>query len=143
MPLFSMKTIMKKTKPELWHPFWPISLCSRSGRSDAENGYQYSWLWKLANITQYPYSYTIQEHTNSTELVHGPPRKTMYVTALYFTMSCMTSVGFGNVASETDNEKIFTICMMVIACKCVWRFLFFFVIFSKIKLKISKKLLTK
>jgi len=32
-------------------------------------------------------------------------------------MSCMTSVGFGNVASETDNEKIFTICMMVIACK--------------------------
>jgi len=58
------------------------------------------------------------EHANSTELVHGPPRKTMYVTALYFTMSCMTSVGFGNVASETDNEKIFTICMMVIACKC-------------------------
>lgn len=88
-----------------------------TGRSDAENGYQYSWLWKLANITQYPYSYIMTDHANSTELVHGPPRKTMYVTALYFTMSCMTSVGFGNVASETDNEKIFTICMMVIACK--------------------------
>ena len=29
-------------------------------------------------------------------------------------MTCMTSVGFGNVAPETDNEKIFTICMMVI-----------------------------
>jgi len=27
----------------------------------------------------------------------------------------MTSVGFGNVAAETDNEKIFTICMMIIA----------------------------
>jgi len=39
----------------------------------------------------------------------------MYVTALYFTMTCMTSVGFGNVAAETDNEKIFTICMMIIA----------------------------
>jgi hypothetical protein len=26
----------------------------------------------------------------------------------------MTSVGFGNVAPETDNEKVFTICMMVI-----------------------------
>ena len=30
-------------------------------------------------------------------------------------MTCMTSVGFGNVAAETDNEKIFTICMMIIA----------------------------
>ncbi|CAH2209215.1 jg25041, partial [Pararge aegeria aegeria] len=49
------------------------------------------------------------------ELVNGPSRKTMYVTALYFTMTCMTSVGFGNVAAETDNEKIFTICMMIVA----------------------------
>lgn len=24
-------------------------------------------------------------------------------------------VGFGNVAAETDNEKVFTICMMIIA----------------------------
>ena len=48
-------------------------------------------------------------------LVGGPSRKTMYVTSLYFTMTCMTSVGFGNVAAETDNEKIFTICMMIIA----------------------------
>lgn len=39
----------------------------------------------------------------------------MYVTALYFTMTCMTSVGFGNVAAETDNERVFTICMMIIA----------------------------
>ena len=48
------------------------------------------------------------------ELVEGPPRSTMYVTSLYFTMTCMTSVGFGNVAPETDNEKVFTICMMII-----------------------------
>ena len=32
-----------------------------------------------------------------------------------YTMTCMTSVGFGNVASETDNEKIFSIFMMVIS----------------------------
>ena len=32
-------------------------------------------------------------------------------------MTCMTSVGFGNVASETDNEKIFSIFMMVISGK--------------------------
>ena len=45
----------------------------------------------------------------------GPSRKSMYVTALYYTMTCMTSVGFGNVASETDNEKIFSILMMIVA----------------------------
>lgn len=30
-------------------------------------------------------------------------------------MTCMTSVGFGNVATETDNERVFTIWMMYIA----------------------------
>lgn len=29
----------------------------------------------------------------------------------------MTSVGFGNVAAETDNEKIFSILMMVVSGK--------------------------
>lgn len=53
----------------------------------------------------------------SIELLGGPERKTMYVTALYYTMTCMTSVGFGNVAAETDNEKIFSICMMIVAGK--------------------------
>lgn len=51
----------------------------------------------------------------SIDLQGGPSRKTMYVTALYYTMTCMTSVGFGNVAAETDNEKIFSICMMIVA----------------------------
>ena len=45
----------------------------------------------------------------------------MYVTALYYTMTCMTSVGFGNVAAETDNEKIFSICMMIVAGKTITR----------------------
>lgn len=85
------------------------------GRSDADGGVQYSWLWKLANVTQSPYSYLWTNASTIPELVAGPSRRTMYVTALYFTMTCMTSVGFGNVAAETDNEKIFTICMMIIA----------------------------
>lgn len=40
-----------------------------------------------------------------------------YVTALYFTFSSLTSVGFGNVAPNTDAEKIFTICVMLVGCK--------------------------
>ncbi|XP_046383840.1 potassium voltage-gated channel protein eag-like isoform X3 [Ischnura elegans] len=157
---------------------WLACIWYSIGRSDADNGLQYSWLWKLANVTQSPYSYVWSNETTSSssssatssivasssavvgssaaapavspsstalgghiaighlggggvgggggggvvvagggapELVNGPSRKTMYVTALYFTMTCMTSVGFGNVAAETDNEKIFTICMMIIA----------------------------
>ncbi|KAF4533057.1 hypothetical protein B566_EDAN002620 [Ephemera danica] len=94
---------------------WLACIWYSIGRSDADNGIQYSWLWKLANVTQSPYSYNWTNDSQAPELVNGPPRKTMYVTALYFTMTCMTSVGFGNVAAETDNEKIFTICMMIIA----------------------------
>ncbi|XP_049768419.1 potassium voltage-gated channel protein eag [Schistocerca cancellata] len=94
---------------------WLACIWYSIGRSDADNGVQFSWLWKLANVTQTPYSYVWSNDSGSPELVNGPSRKTMYVTALYFTMTCMTSVGFGNVAAETDNEKIFTICMMIIA----------------------------
>lgn len=43
-----------------------------------------------------------------------------YVTALYFTFSSLTSVGFGNVAPNTDVEKIFTILVMLIGCKYWW-----------------------
>ncbi|EDV47062.2 uncharacterized protein Dere_GG17855, isoform B [Drosophila erecta] len=93
---------------------WLACIWYSIGRSDADNGIQYSWLWKLANVTQSPYSY-IWSNDTGPELVNGPSRKSMYVTALYFTMTCMTSVGFGNVAAETDNEKVFTICMMIIA----------------------------
>lgn len=41
-----------------------------------------------------------------------------YITALYFTFTSLTSVGFGNVAPNTDAEKIFTICVMLVGCKC-------------------------
>ncbi|XP_070493182.1 potassium voltage-gated channel protein eag isoform X2 [Chironomus tepperi] len=94
---------------------WLACIWYYIGRTDADNGVQYSWLWKLANVTQSPYSYVWSNDTRLPELVNGPPRRTMYVTALYFTMTCMTSVGFGNVAAETDNEKVFTILMMVVA----------------------------
>nr|CAH7730496.1 unnamed protein product [Callosobruchus chinensis] len=94
---------------------WLACIWYSIGRSDADNGVQYSWLWKLANVTQNPYSYVWPNDSSTPELINGPSRKTMYVTALYFTMTCMTSVGFGNVAAETDNERIFTICMMIIA----------------------------
>ncbi len=38
------------------------------------------------------------------EIMGGPPVISMYVTALYFTMTCMTSIGFGNVAASSGNN---------------------------------------
>lgn len=37
-----------------------------------------------------------------------------YVTALYFTFTSLTSVGFGNVSANTTAEKVFSIIMMLI-----------------------------
>ncbi|XP_070800702.1 voltage-gated inwardly rectifying potassium channel KCNH2-like [Pituophis catenifer annectens] len=44
----------------------------------------------------------------------GPSIKDKYITALYFTFSSLTSVGFGNVSPNTNPEKIFSICVMLI-----------------------------
>ncbi|XP_041375018.1 potassium voltage-gated channel subfamily H member 8-like [Gigantopelta aegis] len=39
---------------------------------------------------------------------------TSYITALYFTLSSITSVGFGNVSANTNAEKIFSVCAMLV-----------------------------
>ena len=55
----------------------------------------------------------LEQSSNTTVIAGGPPTFSTYLTALYFTMTCMTSIGFGNVAAETDNEKTFCCCMMI------------------------------
>jgi hypothetical protein len=44
----------------------------------------------------------------------GPSLRSVYIASLYFTLSSLTSVGFGNVSANTDAEKIFSICTMLI-----------------------------
>ncbi|XP_053706933.1 potassium voltage-gated channel subfamily H member 6a [Synchiropus splendidus] len=56
----------------------------------------------------------IGKQYNDTDLTSGPSIKDKYVTALYFTFSSLTSVGFGNVSPNTNPEKIFSICVMLI-----------------------------
>ncbi|XP_037940856.1 potassium voltage-gated channel unc-103 isoform X2 [Teleopsis dalmanni] len=63
------------------------------------------WLHSLGNDIDEPYL------PNGTA---GPTLKSRYITALYFTFTSLTSVGFGNVAPNTDAEKIFTICVMLV-----------------------------
>ncbi|XP_022308750.2 voltage-gated inwardly rectifying potassium channel KCNH6-like isoform X7 [Crassostrea virginica] len=62
------------------------------------------WLDELAEQTH-------QKYVNGSG---GPTIKSKYVTALYFTFSSLTSVGFGNVSPNTNSEKIFSILIMLI-----------------------------
>ncbi|KAG8447003.1 hypothetical protein GDO86_014446 [Hymenochirus boettgeri] len=64
------------------------------------------WLDNLAN--------QIGKSYNDVNNGSGPSIKDKYVTALYFTFSSLTSVGFGNVSPNTNSEKIFSICVMLI-----------------------------
>ncbi|KAM4626131.1 voltage-gated delayed rectifier potassium channel KCNH8-like isoform 2-T2 [Discoglossus pictus] len=82
------------------------------------------WLHELSKRLGMPY--VLVEKSNSTtnsshvmnqtvgDLIGGPPLRSSYVTSLYFALSSLTSVGFGNVSANTDAEKIFSICTMLI-----------------------------
>lgn len=63
------------------------------------------WLNELGRRMEAPYI------NNS---LGGPSIRSAYIASLYFTLSSLTSVGFGNVCANTDTEKIFSICTMLI-----------------------------
>ncbi|CAH8679226.1 unnamed protein product [Schistosoma rodhaini] len=63
------------------------------------------WLDQLAEQIKQPFG-------NRSTL--GPSIKSKYITALYFTFSSLTSVGFGNVSPNTNSEKIFSVCVMLV-----------------------------
>uniref|UniRef100_A0A3Q1HBN9 Voltage-gated inwardly rectifying potassium channel KCNH2 n=1 Tax=Anabas testudineus TaxID=64144 RepID=A0A3Q1HBN9_ANATE len=64
------------------------------------------WLDNLGEQLGKPY--------NDSIIGSGPSIRDKYVTSLYFTFSSLTSVGFGNVSPNTNSEKIFSICVMLI-----------------------------
>ncbi|XP_076602620.1 voltage-gated delayed rectifier potassium channel KCNH8 [Chaetodon auriga] len=85
--------------------------------SGSEVGGQGSW-----NSSQYYGNMSGGEAMSGTDsgsgslgmLGGGPSMRSSYVTSLYFALSSLTSVGFGNVSANTDSEKIFSICTMLI-----------------------------
>ena len=82
---------------------------------DLKSGISFGWLSNLAQTTKAPFLLAIDQTSNTTVIAGGPPTISIYLTSLYFTMTCMTSIGFGNVAAETDSEKIFCVLMMVVS----------------------------
>ncbi|KAK5855944.1 hypothetical protein PBY51_007573 [Eleginops maclovinus] len=78
------------------------------GRKEIESSnpvtWEIGWLQELGKRLETPY-------INRT--VGGPSIPSAYIASLYFTLSSLTSVGFGNVCANTDAEKIFSICIML------------------------------
>lgn len=89
---------------------WLACIWYAIGDAEQKN-VKYGWLHHLANQTHMPY-----EQNNNTS---GPTLTSKYITALYFTFSSLTSVGFGNVSPNTNTEKIFSICVMLIGCEYI------------------------
>ncbi|KAM4607052.1 potassium voltage-gated channel subfamily H member 1a [Polymixia lowei] len=70
-----------------------------------------SWLYILAEAVGNPYRFNA---SGSGKWEGGPNKDSVYITSLYFTMTSLTSIGFGNIAPTTDGEKIFAVAMMMI-----------------------------
>ncbi|XP_056263243.1 potassium voltage-gated channel subfamily H member 6a isoform X2 [Pseudoliparis swirei] len=85
--------------------WYAIGNVERTG-SARIGGMKIGWLDNLAE--------QIGKQYNDSDPASGPSTKDKYVTALYFTFSSLTSVGFGNVSPNTNPEKIFSICVMLI-----------------------------
>ncbi|KAM9708159.1 voltage-gated delayed rectifier potassium channel KCNH5 [Menidia menidia] len=70
-----------------------------------------SWLYQLAISIGSPYRYNA---SGSGQWEGGPGKDSLYITSLYFTMTSLTTIGFGNIAPTTDGEKIFSVAMMMV-----------------------------
>ncbi|KAJ8414367.1 hypothetical protein AAFF_G00052370 [Aldrovandia affinis] len=88
---------------------WMACIWYIIGRKEMESNdpdtWDIGWLHELGKRLETPY-------VNST--VGGPSVRSAYIASLYFTLSSLTSVGFGNVCANTDAEKIFSVCTMLI-----------------------------
>ncbi|XP_037134576.1 potassium voltage-gated channel subfamily H member 4 isoform X1 [Syngnathus acus] len=86
---------------------WMACVWYMIGQKELETSHTWEigWLHELGKRLETPYA-------NSTS--GGPSVRSAYIAALYFTLSSLTSVGFGNVCANTDAEKIFSICTMLV-----------------------------
>uniref|UniRef100_A0A674C513 Voltage-gated inwardly rectifying potassium channel KCNH2 n=1 Tax=Salmo trutta TaxID=8032 RepID=A0A674C513_SALTR len=85
---------------------WLACIWYAIGNVERAGAARIGWLDSLGDQLGKPYNQTIPGS--------GPSIRDKYVTALYFTFSSLTSVGFGNVSPNTNSEKIFSICVMLI-----------------------------
>ena len=96
--LYESNTVGRGVKSKVIHQSSVMFLSCISG-----------WLFELSERLDNP---IYENKTNKPDIL------TSYLAALYFTCSSLTSVGFGNVSANTNPEKIFSICAMLIGGRC-------------------------
>lgn len=74
-----------------------------------------SWLFLVGESVRTPYQVN---NSGSGRWEGGPNKDSVYITSMYFTMTSLTSIGFGNIAPNTDGEKIFAVAMMI-SCELI------------------------
>ncbi|XP_067041117.1 potassium voltage-gated channel subfamily H member 6-like [Acropora muricata] len=78
----------------VWHAIGQVEARDNTG-----------WLAALAD--------EIGKPINESNLSSGPSLSIRYISSLYFTLSSLTTVGFGNIAPSTNDEKIFGVFVMI------------------------------
>ena len=99
---------------------WFACIWFTIGDVEAHGGVFHGWLQTLGR--DIGDRYVVRNASGETVWDGGPSTTMAYVTALYFTLSCMTSVGFGNVSAFTESEKIFSVFMMILGCESAGSF---------------------
>jgi len=116
---------------------WLACVWYTIGDHELTGAVQFGWLSTLLcdtslapDCSDNPTTLQLLDHTRRHEAgatvttVPGLSVAMSYLTALYYTLSCITSVGFGNVSATTQYEKIFSICVMILGgmycyCSCL------------------------
>ncbi|XP_045899170.1 potassium voltage-gated channel subfamily H member 4-like, partial [Micropterus dolomieu] len=100
--LMSVFTLLAHWMACIWYVIGRMEMAN-------EKTWHNGWLFKLSKQREMPFF-------NSTTggLSGGPSMYSSYIAALYFSLSSLTSVGFGNISANTPAEKIFCICTMFV-----------------------------
>jgi len=104
---------------------WLACVWYTIGDYELSDAVQFGWLSALVRVTsdcpEHLPTHQLSDLTRrheadnvSTATLPRPSVAMSYLTSLYYTMSCITSVGFGNVSATTQYEKIFSICTMIL-----------------------------
>jgi hypothetical protein len=88
---------------------WLACIWHAIGQNEVKLGY--GWIAVLGK--------QINSSYNSSYSSSGPDLRTRYVTSLYFTLTSLTSIGFGNVSPNTNSEKLFAVLMMLVGGECL------------------------
>lgn len=79
---------------------------------------EHSWLVVLSKTIAAPYTAANGSLTGPIDYENtGPTLPARYVSALYYTLTSLTTIGFGNIAPNTTAEKLFGCITMLLGCK--------------------------